>query len=76
MRGELLVLNGSGHARYPWDTEDKMTIEEVRRRFEDLVARSYLTYALDSEGNAAQIRSFDEAVTAERVVAHAPLVGG
>lgn len=76
MRGEFVVLDRSGHSTLQWDTADKASVDQVRRRFDEVVADGYLIYSVDSNGSGTQVRSSDEVVTAERVIAHHPLIGG
>jgi hypothetical protein len=76
MRGEFVVLDRSGHSTLQWDTADKASVDQVRRRFDEVVADGYLIYAVDLNGSGTQVKSSDEVVTAERVIAHHPLIGG
>ena len=76
MRGEFVVLDRSGHSTLQWDTADEASVDQVRRRFDEVVADGYLIYAVDSNGSGTQVKSSDEVVAAERVIAHHPLVGG
>lgn len=76
MRGEFVVLDRSGHSTLQWDTADKASVDQVRRRFDEVVADGYLIYTVDSNGSGTQVKSSDEVVTAERVIAHHPLIGG
>jgi hypothetical protein len=76
MRGEFVVLDRSGHSTLQWDTADKASVDQVRRRFDEVVADGYLIYSVDSNGSGTQVKSSDEVVTAERVIAHHPLIGG
>jgi hypothetical protein len=76
MRGEFVVLDRSGHSTLQWDTANKASVDQVRRRFDEVVADGYLIYSVDSNGSGTQVKSSDEVVTAERVIAHHPLIGG
>jgi hypothetical protein len=76
MRGEFVILDRSGHSTLEWDTADEASVDRVRRRFEEVVADGYLIYAVDSNGSGTQVKSSDEVVAAEQVIAHHPLVGG
>jgi hypothetical protein len=76
MRGEFVILDRSGHSTLEWDTADAASLDQVRRRFDAVVADGYLIYAVDSNGSGTQVKSSDEVVAAERVIAHHPLVGG
>ena len=76
MRGEFVILDRSGHSTLEWDTADEASVDQMRRRFEEVVADGYLIYAVDSKGSGTQVLSSDEVVVAERVIAHLPLVGG
>jgi hypothetical protein len=76
MRGEFVILDRSGHSTLEWDTADKASVDQVRRRFDEVVADGYLIYAVHSKGSGTQVMSSDEVVVAERVIAHLPLAGG
>ena len=73
--GELRILGPNGDTTVTWDPEVEESVEEVRRRFDDIVGRGYLVFALDDatlEGR--QVRTFDPEVG--RLRAFRPMVGG
>lgn len=59
-----------------WNDQDEASVQEVRRRFEELITYNYFFYSVDRGGRGTQLKSFNDVLTSERVVAHAPLVGG
>lgn len=66
----LQILDSTGHTEL---TTEKLSVEEINAKFDELVSQGYLTYK--TSGNDAElIRTFDP--TAENIVAHAPMVGG
>lgn len=73
--GELRILGPHGDTRVTWDPEADDEVAEVRRRFEEIVAKGYLVFELDDltlEGR--QVREFDPRTA--RLRAFRPMVGG
>jgi hypothetical protein len=76
MEGEFVILDATGHKTLRWDDQDEVSVQEVRKQFEELIARNYLLYSVDRSGHGTQLEAFDDVLASERVIAHAPLVGG
>lgn len=73
--GVLRILGPSGDTRVTWDASDVDSVEEVRRRFDEIVREGYLVFELDEltkEGE--RITRFDPRVRELR--AFRPLAGG
>lgn len=72
--GILNILDPNGHTELTWDT-DRASIEETRRRFDELVRSGYLTYTTDLHTNESELtRTFRP--DAERITAIPPIQGG
>jgi hypothetical protein len=71
----LLIQDHTGHSVI---TEEEMTVEEMRRKFDELIAKSYIGYVGAGLADAVQVKEFSEAedVHAEEIFFTAPLVGG
>lgn len=73
--GVLRVLGPSGDTRIDWDLADPEQVEDVRRRFDEIVGAGYLVFELDEttlEGR--QVHTFDP--TVRQLRAFRPLAGG
>lgn len=74
MRHELCVLDHSGHKAVTWDDVDSEGARLAKETMDQMRAKGYAAYALDSKGDGKVIRDFD--AEAERIVMAPPLVGG
>jgi hypothetical protein len=73
MKGELLILDRSGHRTVSWDTAEGAGL--AREAMQSLQAEGYLAYVeTDKAGNGTVVKDFD--AEAERIVLAPPLVGG
>jgi hypothetical protein len=73
--GVLRILGPSGDVRVTWDPSDVDEIDDVRRRFDEVIADGYLVFALDDRTkDGRQIRAFDPNDSELR--AFRPLSGG
>ncbi len=73
--GTLSVLDATGDTRLQWDKNNPDEVKYARERFDELKAKRYLAYRLNSKGNQGEvINDFDPA--AERIILHAPMIGG
>jgi hypothetical protein len=73
--GVLRILGPSGDVTVTWDPEVTDDVDQVRRRFDDIIRQGYLVFDLDPvtrEGR--QVRSFDP--HAKQLRAFRPMVGG
>lgn len=73
--GELRILGPSGDTRVTWDPTCAGDVDDVRRRFDEIVREGYLVFELDpltKEGR--QVRTFDPATRELRALR--PLSGG
>ncbi len=73
--GQLRILGPRGDTTVTWDPDLTDEVEEVRRQFDEIVAKGYLVFELDpgtKEGR--QVRTFDPQVRELR--AFRPMVGG
>lgn len=72
---ELCVLDHTGDSRIQWDRRNSDEIAVARSRFNELRAKGYLAYRVNRSGNQGEVLdTFDP--TAERIILHAPMVGG
>jgi hypothetical protein len=73
--GVLRILGPSGDARVAWDRADSASVDEVRRRFDEIIEDGYLVFELE-EGSleGRQVHEFDPAMKELR--AFRPLAGG
>jgi hypothetical protein len=73
--GVLRILGPSGDVRVAWDPSKTSEVDDIRRRFDEIIADGYLVFELEpgtKEGR--QIRTFDPASGELR--AFRPLAGG
>lgn len=73
--GVLRILGPSGDTVVTWDPEVSDEVDEVRRRFDEIVGQGYLVFDLDLETREGrQVRTFDR--EARELRAFRPMVGG
>ena len=73
--GKLRILGPDGDTTLTWDPAVDEETEDVRRRFEDVIAKGYLVFELDPETrDGSQVRTFDP--KAHELRAFRPMVGG
>ena len=73
--GVLRILGPSGDTRVAWNPTVPNEVDDVRRRFDEIIRDGYLVFELDDvtrEGR--QVRTFDPESTELR--AFRPLAGG
>ena len=73
--GVLRILGPSGDVRVAWDPSDIDTVDDVRRRFDEIIAEGYLVFELEprtKEGR--QVKTFDPRT--DELRAFRPLAGG
>ncbi len=73
--GVLRILGPSGDVTVTWDPAVKQDTDEVRRRFDEIIAEGYLVFELDPQTKEGrQLRAFDPRALELR--AFRPMVGG
>jgi hypothetical protein len=73
--GKLNILGPKGHTEVAWSKTDSISLDEARRRFDELVRDGFLTYKTDPTTNESEtIRRFDP--TAAVITALRPIQGG
>jgi hypothetical protein len=73
--GILRILGPDGDTTVTWDVSDPEAVEDVRRRFDEIVAEGYLVFELDQRTKeGTQVTSFDPKLAQLR--AFRPLAGG
>jgi hypothetical protein len=73
--GKLNILGSQGHTEVAWSKSDSISLDEARRRFDELVRDGFLTYKTDPTTNESEvIRRFDPAVAV--ITALRPIQGG
>ena len=73
--GTLCILDESGDSRMQWDKTKPEQIAAAEARFNELKAKRYLAYKVDSKGKQGEVvDKFDP--DAERIILHSPMVGG
>ena len=73
--GILRILGPSGDVRVAWESSDTMTVDDVRRRFGEIIAEGYLVFELDPDTKEGrQVKTFDPRT--EELRAFRPLAGG
>ena len=73
--GVLRILGPSGDTRVAWDPADLHEVDDVRRRFDEIIRDGYLVFELDPQTKeGSQVRTFDPDVRELR--AFRPLAGG
>lgn len=66
-----------GDFRITWDPDDPEQVENAREAFADLRRHGYGTYKIEPGGKRREeIREFDPARGAMRIIAHRPNQGG
>lgn len=73
--GVLRILGPSGDTRVDWAPGDVDSVEEVKRRFDEIIAEGYLVFSLDDDTkDGTQVRTF--APDVHELRAFRPLAGG
>jgi hypothetical protein len=73
--GSMCILDESGDSRMQWDRNNPEQVAAAQARFDELKAKRYLAYKVDAKGGQGEvIDKFDP--SAERIILHAPMVGG
>ncbi len=73
--GVLRILGPSGDTRVEWDVADPAQVDEMRRRFDEIIADGYLVFALDDTTlDGRQVHEFEP--RARQLRAFRPLQGG
>jgi hypothetical protein len=73
--GVLRILGPSGDTRVTWEPADVDSVDEVRRRFDEIVREGYLVFELDPRTKEGErVTTFDPRVRELR--AFRPLAGG
>lgn len=71
----MKIMTAEGDQVMTWDPTDEASVSEVKEKFDELVgAQGAWAYKVGAEGDAEQVRSFDE--QAETIVVHRPMAGG
>lgn len=73
---ELIIMDRTGDTRVTFTPDDKAAVTTAMERFTELVGgRKYLATVPGENGGPGRIiREFDP--TAEKIVLHAPFIGG
>jgi len=73
--GVLRILGPSGDTRVAWSPTAPDEVEDVRRRFDEIIREGYLVFELDEvTKDGRQVRTFDPNTAELR--AFRPLAGG
>jgi heptaprenylglyceryl phosphate synthase len=73
--GVLRILGPSGDVTVTWNPEVDTDVEDVRRRFDEIIAEGYLVFELDAQTKeGTQVRTFDP--QQRQLRAFRPMVGG
>jgi hypothetical protein len=73
--GVLRILGPSGDTRLAWSPAETDEVEQVRRKFDEIIREGYLVFELDSTSKEGrQVRQFDPETSELR--AFRPLAGG
>jgi hypothetical protein len=73
--GALRILGPDGDSTYTWDPAVDADVDEVRRRFDEIIDQGYLVFELDpGTREGRQVRTFDP--RAVQLRAFRPMVGG
>lgn len=73
--GVLRILGPSGDVTVTWDPAVEPDVDEVRRRFDEIVSEGYMVFELDpATREGTQVRTFDP--SARELRAFRPMVGG
>lgn len=77
MRGELRILDRSGHTTIDFDTEvdnGPLDPEVAKKEFDRLVSEGHLGFGTTKEGKSEQLKKFDSSFPI--VTISPPFVGG
>jgi hypothetical protein len=73
--GVLRILGPSGDTRVDWNPTAPDEVEDVRRRFDEIINEGYLVFELDEHTKEGrQVRTFDP--QSRQLRAFRPLAGG
>jgi len=73
--GVLRILGPSGDTRVDWSPAVPGEVEDVRRRFDEIIREGYLVFELDEHTKEGrQVRTFDP--ESKQLRAFRPLAGG
>jgi len=73
--GVLRILGPSGDTRVAWNPTAPDEVEDVRRRFDEIISEGYLVFELDdTTKEGRQVRTFDP--RSKQLRAFRPLAGG
>ena len=73
--GVLRILGPSGDTRVTWEPADLDSVDDVRRRFDEIVREGYLVFELDPRTREGErVTTFDP--RARELRAFRPLAGG
>lgn len=73
--GVLRILGPYGDVKVRWTPEVDEQVEEVRRRFDEIISQGYLVFELDTDTREGrQVRTFDP--DARELRAFRPMAGG
>lgn len=73
--GNMNVLDETGHTRIIWDVDKGVEVDAARKLFDTLRAKNYVAYRVKDNGSEGEvIKHFDSG--AEKLILHAPIVGG
>lgn len=73
--GVLRILGPTGDTRVAWSPAAPDEVEDVRRRFDEIISDGYLVFSLDGDTKEGrQVRTFDPDTAELR--AFRPLAGG
>lgn len=74
-RGELNILDTTGHTRIMWDSASDVEVETAKASFDRLKAAGYQAFSVKKDGSEGEkINSFDP--KAEKIIMAPPLRGG
>jgi hypothetical protein len=69
-----IVMDRTGHTRHAFDADDRIAVEEAKKRFMELTDAGYTAAVRTAPGEQRIIRSFGPSV--EETLFHPRLVGG
>lgn len=73
--GILSAMDETGDSRIQWDRADPAQVAKARSKFDELRKKGYAAYSVTGSGKRGTVlKDFDE--NAERIIMHAPMVGG
>lgn len=74
-RGELNILDTTGHTRIIWDSASEDEVDAARATFDKLKAKGYQAFSVKKDGEQGEkINTFDP--KAEKIILAPPLRGG